>query len=90
MVLILHVRFFSCVGLNILLKMFLSKIISFWFIASLSTHVAEVYITTGLITVVYSISLDCLVTSLLFRHFWFAKYALLPSAILYLIPYSME
>ena len=89
MVLILHVRFFSFVGLNILLKIFFSKIISFCFTAALNTHVSEAYITTDLITVLYSLSLDCLVTNLLFRHFLFAKYALLPSAILSLICSSM-
>jgi hypothetical protein len=77
------------VGPNIILKIFLSKIISFWIIASLSTHVSEPYITTGLITVLYILSLNRLVNNLLFRNFWFSEYALLPSSILSLISSSM-
>jgi hypothetical protein len=46
--LILHVPPFSFVGPNILLKNFLSKIINFLNIGSLSTHVSEAFITTGL------------------------------------------
>jgi hypothetical protein len=65
MVLITHAPSFSFVGPNILLQIFLSKIINFLIIASLSTHVSEAYITTGLITVLYSLSLDRLVTNLL-------------------------
>jgi hypothetical protein len=75
--------FFFC-GSNILFKIFLSKIINFWIVAS-SIHVSEAYITTGLITLLCSLSLDRLVTNLLFRTFWFAKYALLQSAILSVI-----
>ena len=65
LVLIIHAPCFSFVGPNILLKIFLSKIINFLIIASLSTHLSEAYITTGVITVLYSLSLDRLVTNLL-------------------------
>ena len=43
-----------------------------------------------LFIVLYSLSLDRLATNLLLRNFLFAKYALLPSAILSLISSSME
>jgi hypothetical protein len=49
--------------------MFLSKIINFLIIASLSTHVSEPHITTGIIIILYSLSLDRLVTNLFLEIF---------------------
>jgi hypothetical protein len=44
---------FSHVGPNIFLHIFLSKIISLWFIVYLSAHVSHAYATVGLITEKY-------------------------------------
>src|SRR5215510_9537838 len=49
-VLILHI-WFSFVGPNILLTIFLSKTRSFWIVDFFSTQVSEAYVTIGLITV---------------------------------------
>ena len=47
LVLILHI-WFSFVGPNILLKIFLSKTSNFWIMVSFNTHVSEAYVTIGL------------------------------------------
>ena len=46
LVLILHI-WFSFVGPNILLKIFLSKTSNFWITVSFNTRVSEAYVTTG-------------------------------------------
>ena len=71
LVLILHI-WFSFVGPNILLKIFLSKTSNFWIMVSFSTHVSEAYVTIGLMTVLYSFNFELLVTNLLLKNFWFA------------------
>jgi len=46
--------------------------------------------TNGLITVPYNCNFEYLVTNLLLKNFWFAWYALVPRAILFLICSSIE
>ena len=89
LVLTLHI-WFSFVGPNILLKIFLSKTNNFLIIFSFSIHVSEAYVTTGLITVLYNFNFDCLVTNLLLNNFRFAQYAFVPRTILSLISSSIE
>jgi len=57
LVLILHI-WFSFGGPNILLKIFLSKINSYWIMVSFSTHVSVAQVTTGLITVLYHFNFE--------------------------------
>ena len=71
LVLILHI-WFSFAGLNILLKILLSKTSNFWIMVSFSIHVSEAYVTTGLMTVLYNFNFEHLVTNLLLKNFWFA------------------
>ena len=70
--LILHI-WFSFVGPNILLRIFLSKTNSFWIVVSFNTHVSEAHVTIGLITFLYNFNFEYLVTNLLLKNFWFAE-----------------
>ena len=59
LVLILHI-WFSFIGPNILLKIFLSKTSNFWIMVSFSTHVSEAYIAIGFMTVLYNFNFEAL------------------------------
>jgi len=45
---------------------------NFLIMASFNIHVSEVYVTIGLITVLYNFSFDCLLTYLILKNFRFA------------------
>jgi hypothetical protein len=60
MVLILHWQFNSLVGPKIFFNIFLSDIISFCTLLSLTTHISPTYVTMGLINVQYNFNLELL------------------------------